>query len=74
MRSETRIATLECAGNNRVDWLTPKESGRYTLLSRAKDANGTVQPDKHDYNYGTYVITHLLPIEVIVEELVSPER
>src|SRR5271155_1794253 len=58
----------------KFDWLTPKESGRYTLLSRAKDANGTVQPDKHDYNYGTYVITHLLPIEVIVEELVSPER
>src|SRR5271155_5873168 len=58
----------------KFDWLTPKEPGRYTLLSRAKDANGTVQPDKHDYSYGTYVITHLLPIEVIVEEPVSPER
>ena len=58
----------------KFDWLTPKEPGRYTLLSRAKDANGTVQPDEHDYNYGTYVITHLLPIEVIVEEPVSPER
>jgi DMSO/TMAO reductase YedYZ molybdopterin-dependent catalytic subunit len=57
----------------KFDWLTPKEPARYTLLSRAKDANGAVQPDKHDYNYGTYVITHLLPIEVIVEEPMSPE-
>lgn len=57
----------------KFDWLTPKEPGRYTLLSRAKDANGTVQPDKHDYNYGTYVITHLLPIEVILEEPVNRE-
>jgi hypothetical protein len=36
------------------------------LLSRAKDANGEVQPDKHDENYATYVIYHLLPIEVTV--------
>jgi hypothetical protein len=36
------------------------------LLSRAKDADGEVQPDKHDENYATYVINHLLPIEVIV--------
>jgi hypothetical protein len=36
------------------------------LLSRAKDANGNVQPDKHDENYASYVINHLLPIEVTV--------
>ena len=48
------------------DWVTPKEPGQYTLLSRAKDANGDVQPDKHDENYATYVINHLLPIEVTV--------
>ena len=45
------------------DWLTPKKPGQYTLRARAKDANGTVQPDQHDWNYGSYVITHLLPIE-----------
>jgi hypothetical protein len=44
------------------------------LLARAKDANGTVQPDEHDWNYGSYVITHLLPIEVLVEDPVRPER
>jgi hypothetical protein len=56
------------------DWLTPKNPGRCTLLARAKDANGTVQPDEHDWNYGSYVITHLLPIEVLVEEPVCLER
>jgi hypothetical protein len=39
-----------------------------TLLARAKDVNGTVQPDEHDWNYGSYVISHLLPIEVMVED------
>src|ERR1700680_1967151 len=58
----------------KFDWLTPKKPGQYTLLARAKDANGTVQPDEHDWNYGSYVITHLLPIEVLVENLVPRER
>jgi Mo-co oxidoreductase dimerisation domain len=49
------------------DWLTPKKPGQYTLLARAKDAKGGVQPDKHDQNYGTYVINHPLPIEVFVK-------
>jgi hypothetical protein len=50
----------------KFDWITPKKPGQYTLLSRAKAANGDVQPEKHDENYATYVINHLLPIEVIV--------
>jgi DMSO/TMAO reductase YedYZ molybdopterin-dependent catalytic subunit len=58
----------------KFDWLTPKKPGRYTLLARAKDANGTVQPNEHDWNYGSYVITHLLPIEVIVEDPVGLDR
>src|SRR6266446_4217756 len=52
----------------KLDWLTPKKPGRYTLLARAKDANGSVQPDTHDPSYGTYVINHPLPIEVFVDE------
>jgi DMSO/TMAO reductase YedYZ molybdopterin-dependent catalytic subunit len=51
----------------RFDWRTPTKPGRYTLLARAKDADGNVQPDKHDPNYGTYVISHPLPIEVFVD-------
>jgi DMSO/TMAO reductase YedYZ molybdopterin-dependent catalytic subunit len=50
----------------KLDWLTPKEPGQYTLLARARDAAGVIQPDKHDQNYGTYVINHPLPIEVFI--------
>jgi DMSO/TMAO reductase YedYZ molybdopterin-dependent catalytic subunit len=52
----------------KFDWLTPKEQGQYTLLARAKNAAGMLQPDTHDQNYGPYVINHLLPIEVFVDD------
>jgi DMSO/TMAO reductase YedYZ molybdopterin-dependent catalytic subunit len=52
----------------KLDWLTPEKPGPYTLLARAKDANGCVQPDRHDPNYGSYVINYPLPIEVFVED------
>ena len=52
----------------KFDWLTPKEPGQYTLMARAKDAAGAIQADKHDQNYGTYVINHPLPIEVFVDD------
>jgi DMSO/TMAO reductase YedYZ molybdopterin-dependent catalytic subunit len=52
----------------KFDWLTPEKPGQYTLLARATDANGNVQPDKHDPNYGSYVINHPLPIEVFVDD------
>jgi DMSO/TMAO reductase YedYZ molybdopterin-dependent catalytic subunit len=55
------------------DWLTPKQPGKYTLLARAKDANGTVQSAAHDWNYTSYVIDHVLPIEVYVEDAVRSE-
>jgi DMSO/TMAO reductase YedYZ molybdopterin-dependent catalytic subunit len=50
----------------KLDWQTPKEPGRYTLLARARGADGSAQPDQHDPNYGSYVIDHPLPIEVFV--------
>jgi DMSO/TMAO reductase YedYZ molybdopterin-dependent catalytic subunit len=48
------------------EWLTPKEPGKYTLLARAKDARGRVQPYHHDPNNGSYVIDYPVPIEVYV--------
>jgi DMSO/TMAO reductase YedYZ molybdopterin-dependent catalytic subunit len=51
-----------------LDWRTPETPGRYTLLSRAKDANGRVQPERHDPSYGSYVINHPLPIDVFIAE------
>jgi hypothetical protein len=58
----------------KFDCLTPKKPGQYTVLARAKDAKGGTQPDKHDQNYGTYVINHPLPIEVFValETVIEP--
>jgi DMSO/TMAO reductase YedYZ molybdopterin-dependent catalytic subunit len=52
----------------KFDWLTPKKPGRYTLLARARDAGGMLQPERHDKNYGVYVINHSLPIEVFVAD------
>ena len=55
----------------KFDWLTPKNPGKHTLLARARDANGMLQPGEHDLNYGSYVIKHSLPIEVFVGD--SPD-
>ncbi|MCU1335875.1 MAG: sulfite oxidase-like oxidoreductase [Bryobacterales bacterium] len=49
------------------DWKTPDQPGRYTLMSRAKNAAGASQPDKFDERYFSYVVHHTLPIEVIVQ-------
>ena len=56
------------------DWLTPKKPGQYTLLARARDANGAFQPAEHDRNYGIYVINHSLPIDVFVDDSEDPGR
>ncbi len=50
----------------KYDRITPRQPGRYTLLARAKAADQRVQPDKHDPNFGSYMIVHPLPIEVFV--------
>jgi DMSO/TMAO reductase YedYZ molybdopterin-dependent catalytic subunit len=49
------------------NWRTPDHPGHHTLMSRAKNAAGASQPDKHDERYGSYVINHTLPIEVVVQ-------
>ncbi|MGA7808283.1 sulfite oxidase [Bradyrhizobium sp.] len=53
----------------KYDWTTPPRPGRYTLLARATAADGCVQPDGHNPNFGSYVIDHPLPIEVFVTSL-----
>jgi DMSO/TMAO reductase YedYZ molybdopterin-dependent catalytic subunit len=52
----------------KLEWLTPQTPGPRTLLARARDTNGCVQPDRHDPNYGSYLINHPLPIEVLVDD------
>jgi DMSO/TMAO reductase YedYZ molybdopterin-dependent catalytic subunit len=52
----------------RFEWRTPARPGKYTLLARAKDAQGTAQPAQYDPKYATYVINYPLPIEVWVDD------
>jgi DMSO/TMAO reductase YedYZ molybdopterin-dependent catalytic subunit len=56
------------------DWRAPNKPGKYTLVARAKDAKGEVQPSQHDPSHGTYVINHPLPIEVFVDDSLLDSR
>jgi DMSO/TMAO reductase YedYZ molybdopterin-dependent catalytic subunit len=48
------------------DWPTPSNPGKQTLVARATDSRGRTQPTERDPDRGTYMINHLLPIEVEV--------
>jgi DMSO/TMAO reductase YedYZ molybdopterin-dependent catalytic subunit len=47
-------------------WQTPDAPGKQTLVARATDSRGRTQPAQRDPDRGTYMINHLLPIEVEV--------
>jgi DMSO/TMAO reductase YedYZ molybdopterin-dependent catalytic subunit len=47
------------------EWESPQR-GNYTLMARATDSRGRVQPPERNFDNGTYVINHCLPIEVKV--------
>jgi DMSO/TMAO reductase YedYZ molybdopterin-dependent catalytic subunit len=49
------------------NWQTPTAPGKRRLISRATDSIGRTQPVQHDRDRGTYMINHLLPIEVEVK-------
>jgi DMSO/TMAO reductase YedYZ molybdopterin-dependent catalytic subunit len=49
------------------NWKTPSVPGKQTLVARATDSLGQTQPVQRDPDLGTYMITHLLPIEVEVK-------
>ena len=51
------------------EWRTPADPGRQTLLARATDARGRVQPSDRSADRGTYMINHLLPVAVEVRSL-----
>ncbi len=48
------------------EWRTPAKAGRHVVLARATDGHGRVQPPRHDPDRRTYVISHVLPVEVEV--------
>ena len=49
------------------DWQTPATPGKQTLIARATDSLSRTQPVLRDLDRGTYMINHLLPIEVQVK-------
>jgi DMSO/TMAO reductase YedYZ molybdopterin-dependent catalytic subunit len=49
------------------NWQTPSQPGKRTLMARATDSLGRAQPLHRDPDRGTYMINHLLPIEVHVQ-------
>jgi len=48
------------------EWKTPGEAGRYTVMSRATDKKGRAQPMERNADLGTYMISHVVPIDVMV--------
>ena len=48
------------------EWRTPSKPGKQTVVARAIDSRGRTQPVERDPDRGTYMINHLLPIEVEV--------
>jgi DMSO/TMAO reductase YedYZ molybdopterin-dependent catalytic subunit len=49
----------------RYDW-TPRDLGTAALVARCTDAAGATQPEKRDPDRRTYMINHLVPVEVLV--------
>ncbi len=57
-------------------WRTPARPGRHLIMARATDQRGRTQPLQRDAHRGTYMITHIQPIEVDVKKTAdstSPE-
>jgi len=48
------------------NWRTPAR-GRATLMARGTSSRGSTQPTERDSNRGTYMINHLLPVNVTIE-------
>jgi DMSO/TMAO reductase YedYZ molybdopterin-dependent catalytic subunit len=48
-------------------WDVPLKAGRYTVMARATDARGRKQPMERDLDRRSYMISHVLPIEVEVK-------
>jgi DMSO/TMAO reductase YedYZ molybdopterin-dependent catalytic subunit len=49
------------------EWHTPAKPGRVTVMARATDQRGRVQPAQHDPDRRHYLVSHILPIDVEVK-------
>src|SRR5260370_15179880 len=48
-------------------WDVPMKTGRYTVMARATDARRRKQPIAHEPDRRSYMVSHVLPIEVEVK-------
>ena len=48
------------------DWLAPAQAGSQTIMARASDSRGRTQPFERNADRGTYMINHVLPVEIEV--------
>lgn len=48
------------------EWQVPTKPGRATLLARATDSEGRTQPTERDPDRRSYIVNHLVPLEVEV--------
>ena len=49
------------------DWKVPTKAGKVTLMARATDSAGRTQPTRRDHDRGSYMVNHLLTIEIDVQ-------
>jgi DMSO/TMAO reductase YedYZ molybdopterin-dependent catalytic subunit len=47
-------------------WHTPKTPGEVRIMARATDAQGRVQPLERDINCRNYMVSHVLPVDVVI--------
>jgi DMSO/TMAO reductase YedYZ molybdopterin-dependent catalytic subunit len=69
--TEARLDTMPARNAWRLwefDWQTPSAPGKKTLIARATDSQARTQPVQRDPDRGTYMINHLLPITVEVQQ------
>lgn len=60
----------KCEPFKSVRWLSgfvPKKKGPLKLLARCTDDKGNTQPEKRDTDRRTYMINHVVPVEVTVK-------
>lgn len=50
-------------------WPTPAQPGHYVVMARATDARGRIQATERDSHRGTYMVSHIQPIEVEVRKM-----
>jgi DMSO/TMAO reductase YedYZ molybdopterin-dependent catalytic subunit len=48
------------------DWQVPTQPGKATLMARATDSEGRIQPTERDQDRRSYIVNHILPVEVDV--------